>query len=80
MVMDLGLLDRILREEVQARFDRRHLGDVAEFAPGAKIPTGESLCLDVWNRVSARLPDGCALDVVRIAEDATLFSEFRGED
>lgn len=72
MVMDLGLLDRILREEVSDRFDRRVL-------PADPVPTGEQLCLDVWQRVGARLPLGCALSSVRMAEDATLWAEFRGE-
>ncbi len=81
MVMDLGVLDRILRAEVVERFDHRHLNlDVPEFAYGKTVPTGEMLCMDVWRRVSERLPDGCRLDLVRVAEEPTLYAEYRGED
>ena len=80
MVIDLALLDRVLREEVIARFDHRHLNlDVPEFADGKTLPTGEALCLDIWTRVAARLPKGCALDAVRVQEDPALFAEYRGE-
>jgi 6-pyruvoyltetrahydropterin/6-carboxytetrahydropterin synthase len=37
--VDLGLLDRVLAEEVRERFDHRNLNlDVPEFADGAQIP------------------------------------------
>jgi 6-pyruvoyltetrahydropterin/6-carboxytetrahydropterin synthase len=81
MVMDLGQLDRVLAEEVVQRLDHRHLNlDVPEFAYGRIVPTGEMLCLDIWRRVAPRLPAGCALDVVRVAEDPSLWAEYRGED
>jgi 6-pyruvoyltetrahydropterin/6-carboxytetrahydropterin synthase len=80
MVLDLGALDRILAEEVVARFDRRNLTlDVPEFAPGRALPTGEELCLDIWRRVAARLPAQVALALVRVQEDGTLYAEYRGE-
>lgn len=80
MVVDLALLDRVLREEVLQRFDHRHLNhDVPEFAFGQSVPTGEALCLDIWRRVAARLPAGCALDTVRVQEEPALFAEYRGE-
>jgi 6-pyruvoyltetrahydropterin/6-carboxytetrahydropterin synthase len=80
MVMDLAALDRILREEVVQRFDHKHLNlDVPEFAYGATVPTGEALCLEIWKRVSARLPEGCVLASVRVAEEPSLWAEYRGE-
>ncbi len=80
MVVDLGLLDRILLEEVIQRFDHRHLNlDVPEFGDGRLVPTGEQLCLEVWRRVGARLPPGCALDTVRVQEEPLLYAEYRGE-
>lgn len=80
MVVDLALLDRVLREEVLQRFDHRHLNhDVPEFAFGQSVPTGEALCLDIWRRVAPRLPAGCALDTVRVQEEPALFAEYRGE-
>lgn len=80
MVLDLGVLDRILAEEVVARFDRKNITlDVPEFAPGRALPTGEELCLDIWRRVAARLPAHCSLAAVRVQEDPTLYAEYRGE-
>lgn len=80
MVMDLGALDTVLSEEVVRRFDRRHMNrDLPEYAYGKIVPTGEMLCLDVWRRVAARLPTGCALTLVRVQEDPTLYAEYRGE-
>jgi 6-pyruvoyltetrahydropterin/6-carboxytetrahydropterin synthase len=80
MVMDLGLLDRVLAEEIVERFDHRHLNlDVPEFAYGRTVPTGEMLCMDVWRRVAARLPQGCTPALVRVQEDPMLWAEYRGE-
>lgn len=80
MVIDLRLLDRVLEEEIVRRFDHRHLNhDVPEFSDGQTVPTGESLCLDIWKRVAARLPAGCRLDRVRVQEEPALFAEYRGE-
>lgn len=81
MIVDLAMLDRILHEEIIERFDCRHLNhDVPEFEFGRKVPTGEELCLDIWGRVSARLPEGCTLDRVRVQEQPNLYAEYRGEE
>ena len=80
MIVDLPLLDRLLAEEVLARFDRRHINqDVPEFAYGRAIPTGEALAVFLWKRLSARLPGGVRLDSVRVQEDPSLYAEYRGE-
>ena len=79
MVMDLVELDRILQEEVVARFDGRHLNlDVPEFAYGRTLPTCEALAAHVYARVAGRLPAGVGLERVRIAEDPTLYGECTG--
>ena len=76
MVMDLVALDRILHEEVVARFDGRHLNlDIPEFAYGRLLPTCEAIAAHVYPRVAARLPAGVLLDRVRIAEDPSLYAE-----
>ena len=81
MAADLAALDRILAEEVVARFDGRDINrDIPEYAPGRTLPTGEALCLDIWKRVAARLPAGCRLTAVRVEEDPTLYAEYRGEE
>jgi len=81
MAANLAVLDRILADEVVARLDHRHLNlDLPEFAYGRTVPTGEELCLDIWRRVAARLPDDCTLSAVRVQEEPALFAEYRGED
>jgi 6-pyruvoyltetrahydropterin/6-carboxytetrahydropterin synthase len=79
MVMDLAELDRVLQDEVIARFDGRHLNlDVPEFAYGRTLPTCEAIAAHVYARVAARLPAGVALERVRIAEDPTLYGDCTG--
>jgi 6-pyruvoyltetrahydropterin/6-carboxytetrahydropterin synthase len=79
MVMDLVELDRILRDEVVAPFDGRHLNlDVPEFAYGRTLPTCEAIAAHVFPRVAARLPAGVVLERVRILEDRTLYADYTG--
>jgi 6-pyruvoyltetrahydropterin/6-carboxytetrahydropterin synthase len=80
MAADLGALDRILADEVVARFDGRDINrDVPEYGPGRMLPTGEALCVDIWRRVAPRLSAGCRLVSVRVQEDPSLYAEYRGE-
>ncbi|MEA3247205.1 MAG: 6-carboxytetrahydropterin synthase [Gemmatimonadota bacterium] len=78
MVVDLGLLDRILAEEVVAALEGRVVNEVfPEFAPGGRIPTCEEFARAVAARVDAALTrEGCAARVatVRLAEDDTLWA------
>ena len=79
-VMDLGLLDSILGDEVRNRFDHRNINvDVPEFADGKLIPSGENLARFSYDHVGARLPDNVRIESVNIAEDRTLSSTYRGE-
>jgi 6-pyruvoyltetrahydropterin/6-carboxytetrahydropterin synthase len=81
-VVDLGLLDRVLGEEVRERFDHRNLNlDVPEFAEGRQIPTGENLARLIHGRVQLRLdealgPGTLAVARVTVAEDATLSATY----
>jgi 6-pyruvoyltetrahydropterin/6-carboxytetrahydropterin synthase len=80
--VDLGVLDRVLAEEVRERFDHRNLNlDVPEFADGAQIPTGENLARLIATRVQARLHAalGASAPIVErvvVAEDETLSATF----
>ena len=79
MVVDLVQLDRILQEEVVARLDGKHLNeDVPGLAYGQMLPTCEAIALDVFGRVASRLPQGVALERVRIMEDPTLYADCTG--
>src|SRR5215211_6109682 len=78
MVIDLAVLDRVLRTEVRDRFDHRNINvDVPEFADGKRIPTGEELAAFIFGRVQATLGDAARVTEVTVAEDATLSATFR---
>jgi 6-pyruvoyltetrahydropterin/6-carboxytetrahydropterin synthase len=75
------VLDRILTTEVRERFDHRNINlDVAEFADGKLVPTGENLARFIFQRVQRALAaSGTAARVasVTVAEDATLSATYR---
>jgi len=53
MLVDLGVLDRVLAAEVRDRFDHRNINtDVPEFADGKLVPTGEELARFIFTRVT----------------------------
>jgi 6-pyruvoyl-tetrahydropterin synthase len=63
-----------------ARFDGRHINqDIAMFAAGKWVATGEALAMHVWERLVDQLPKGVTLDCVRIEESSHHYSEYRGE-
>ena len=77
-VVDLGLLDRILKEQVKDRFDHRNINlDVPEFADGKLVPTGEELSRFICERVQHALGARVRVVEVILAEDATLRSSYR---
>lgn len=79
-VVDLDALDAILREEVSERFDHRNINaDVAEFADGKLIPSGENLARFIFARVQERLNGRASVTRVTVAEDATLSATYTGE-
>ena len=72
MVIDLGVLDRVLQAEVVDRFDHRNINlDVPEFADGRLIPTGENLARFIFERVQSAL-GSIRVASVRIDEDEGL--------
>lgn len=85
MILDLGLLDRVLASSVHDHLDHRNLNlDVPAFAEcaGGTIPTGENLARYIADRVQAALAGaGTAPETrvseVRVAEDATLWATYQ---
>jgi 6-pyruvoyltetrahydropterin/6-carboxytetrahydropterin synthase len=78
MIVDLRVLDAALKREVLERFDHRTLNtDVAEFADGGLIPTGENLSRLIAERVQAVLGGAAKVSSVTVAEDATLSATWR---
>ena len=79
-VMSLPALKKLLQQEVVARFDGRHINtDVAMFAVGKWVATGEALAMHVWELIVNQLPRGVTLHCVRIEESPHLYAEYRGE-
>lgn len=77
-VVDLAVLDGILDREIKQRFDHRNINlDVAEFADGKLVPTGENLARFIFERVSASLPAPARVASVTVAEDQTLSASYR---
>ena len=79
-VVDLGVLDRILKEHVTDRFDHRNINlDVPEFADGKLVPTGENLARYIFERVARQLPKPTMVERVTIAEDDKLSATYSRE-
>jgi 6-pyruvoyltetrahydropterin/6-carboxytetrahydropterin synthase len=77
-VMSLPALKTLLQREVVARFDGRHINDIASFA-GTWVATGEAVALYVWELIVQQLPKGVTLHCVRIEESPNHYAEYRGE-
>jgi 6-pyruvoyltetrahydropterin/6-carboxytetrahydropterin synthase len=75
--VDLGLLDRVLQQEVRDRLDHRNLNlDVDEFRDGGLLPTGENLARVIALRVQSALGRAARVTRVVVAEDSTLSTTY----
>jgi 6-pyruvoyltetrahydropterin/6-carboxytetrahydropterin synthase len=76
-VVDLGVLDRILKEHVKDRFDHRNINlDVPEFADGKLVPSGENLARFIFQHVDDALPKPARVLSVTVGEDETLSATY----
>jgi 6-pyruvoyltetrahydropterin/6-carboxytetrahydropterin synthase len=79
MIVDLVQVDRVLAAEVRDRFDHRNINlDVAEFADGRLVPTGENLARFIFERVQRALGAAATVTAVTVAEDDTLRVTYDG--
>jgi len=76
MVLDLKELKDILRREVSARMDHRHLNYEVRELEG-KIPTTENIAAVIWNLLQAAIPQG-RLHRVRLYESPELYVDCYG--
>jgi len=78
MVMDLGLLDQAVEQEILDRFDHTYLNlDVPNFQ--GKVPTTENLCGEIYHLLRARLDAGegsAQLEKIRLEETSSNFFEY----
>ena len=75
MVLDFGVLKRIVGEEIVSRFDHALVLRASE--SGAEL---FRVLGDFAARIAARLPEGVALHSLRLHETATSFAEWFAED
>jgi 6-pyruvoyltetrahydropterin/6-carboxytetrahydropterin synthase len=81
MLLNLGLLDGILADEVVRPLDGQNLNRaVPDFAAGRTLPTCEALAVWLFRRIAPRLPHGVRLERVCVAEDPALRAECTGLD
>jgi 6-pyruvoyltetrahydropterin/6-carboxytetrahydropterin synthase len=79
-VVDLGVLDDILKKQVKERFDHRNINlDVPEFADGKLVPTGENLARFIFERVDRDLPKPAKVMRVTVGEDDSLSATYSRE-
>ena len=79
-VVDLGFVDKLLKEHVKDRFDHRNINkDVPDFADGKLVPTGENLARYIFESIARELPRPARVLSVTVAEDTTLSATYSGE-
>ena len=79
-IVDLAVLDRILKSEVTDRFDHRNINlDVPEFADGKLVPTGENLARYIFERVDEELRKPTKVVRVTVGEDDRLSATYSRE-
>src|ERR1700675_5177106 len=80
-VVDLSVLDQILKEQVKERFDHRNINlDVPEFADGKLVPTGENLARFIFERVERELPKPAKVMRVTVVVEESLGGIFGREE
>lgn len=77
MVLNLADLDGVVQEEILQRFDHVYLNADTECF-GEKVPTTENLCIEIFNRLRGRFPQG-ELTRVRLEETSNNSFEYWGE-
>ena len=81
MVINLTTLDALLKTEVQANYDHKHLNrQHPVFSKNPHFqPTCENITIEIWQRLESSLPDEL-LYRVRLFENTKCFADYYGED
>ena len=81
MVINLVTLDGLLKTEVLANYDHKHLNQQHPvFADNPYLqPTCENIAIEIWQRLARSLPDEM-LHRSRLYESATNFADYYGEE
>lgn len=81
MIIDLNVLSRIMREEIHAHCDHKHLNLDVPWLEG-EITTAENLAIAFWKRLQPALrsyPD-CRLHRIRVYESLDSFVNYYGPE
>lgn len=80
MVINLTTLDALLKTEVLATYDHKHLNrQHPVFAKNSNLqPTGENIAIEIWQRLLPQLT-AKMLHRVRLYENTTHFADYYGE-
>ncbi len=76
-LVDLKKLKSIIRENVIDLLDHKNLNLDVEFLKN-KIPTSETIVLEIWNQLVDKIPEG-KLYSVKLYETENNYIEYRGE-
>lgn len=74
-VIDLKLLKEVIRKEVIAKVDHKHLNHDVEFLRGV-IPTAENIAIAIWKVLAPKIPSG-RLVALRLRETENNVVEIR---
>jgi 6-pyruvoyltetrahydropterin/6-carboxytetrahydropterin synthase len=73
-VIDLKILNRIIKDEIEKKFDHKNLNaEVEEFKN--LIPTAENICVVIWKILRQNLPEKFSIGV-RLYETPRNFVEY----
>jgi 6-pyruvoyltetrahydropterin/6-carboxytetrahydropterin synthase len=79
MIVDLGALDAVLKREIEARYDHKHLNlDVPDFKD--RNPTSENLTRAIWEHLEGNIPAPARLFRVVVRETERNYFEYYGEN
>jgi 6-pyruvoyltetrahydropterin/6-carboxytetrahydropterin synthase len=81
-VADLGVLDRVIAEQVTEPLDHANINlDIPEFAEGKRIPSSEELARWIATRVNDALSStGTMVRRVQLAEEPNLWATWEADD
>lgn len=75
-LLDLKILKDIIKKNVIAQVDHKHLNYDVPFLEGV-IPTAENIAIGIWNQIVDKLPAG-ELSSVKLYETENNYVEYKG--
>lgn len=75
-LLDLKILKDIIKKNVIAQVDHKHLNYDVPFLEGV-IPTAENIAIGIWNQLVDKLPAG-ELSSVKLYETENNYVEYKG--